>query len=76
WHYILEVQSSHVWDEFIILSLLEYYHDYNHGALYVPHELGQQEHFRDAMRKRNAHVKLCGLEEVPHCCNKCTRYWK
>ena len=75
WRYILEVQSSHVWDAFAIFSLLEYHRDYNVGALQVPHGLGQHERFKEAMRKRNAHIKLCGLGKVPHLYNKCTRYW-
>ena len=75
WPYSFNVQSWHVWDAFVILSLLEYRRDYRLGVLDIPHGGSQRDRFKEAMRERNAHVRLCGLGQVPHWCFKCTRFW-
>ncbi|KAJ7353282.1 hypothetical protein DFH08DRAFT_987489 [Mycena albidolilacea] len=70
-----KLRTEHVWDGFLILSLLEDYVERNE-ILEVPHTGEQNVRFNNAIRKRNARFRLCGQPEWAHYCDKCMRVWK
>lgn len=75
WPFVFKIQSWHVWDAFVILSLLEYNQANNLPCLNVPHGGSQRSRFAKAMQERNAHIRALGQQEVTHRCNRCTRYY-
>lgn len=74
WPFTFTLQSPHVWDAFVILSLLE---DCNRQSttLDVPHDGSQRDRFSSAIHRRNIRIQHYGLPEVPHRCDRCTRYY-
>jgi hypothetical protein len=70
-----KMRPEHVWDGFLLLSLLEDY-DERKQVLSVPDTGEQSERFKDAMRERNARFRLSGQPEWGHHCDKCMRVWK
>jgi hypothetical protein len=64
-----------VQDAFTIVSLLEDHRERN-TTLIVPHTGEQANRFTEAIKARNACIKLYGQEEVIHRCKKCTRIYK
>lgn len=69
-----KLRPEHVWDGFIILSLLED-HTARSAILRVPHTGDQRDRFTAAMEERNARIQLCGQPEWGHYCTKCLRVW-
>lgn len=67
--------SDHVWDGFLILTLLED-NQQQRTILSVPHEGEQRERYTAAIRARNKRIQMFGQEELRHCCNKCTRRYR
>ena len=74
WPFKLEVDTSHVWDAFMILSLLRDCGEHNQ-LLRVPHTGLQKDRFTMAVRARNARIRAFGLPDVLHRCTLCTRYF-
>lgn len=72
WQFGCSLTTDHVWDAFIILTLLDY-NDRNDTCVQVPHTGAQRDRFTDAMRARNREVIEQGQDEVGHCCDKCMR---
>ncbi|KAJ7662582.1 hypothetical protein DFH06DRAFT_987125 [Mycena polygramma] len=70
-----KLRTEHVWDGFLILSLLEDYDERNE-ILQVPNTGEQSVWFNDAVRERNARFRLCGQPEYAHYCDRCIRVWK
>lgn len=75
WTFKAALKGDHVQDAFIIVSLLEDHHERN-TTLIVPHSGEQAKRFTEAIKARNARIKLYGQEEVIHRCKKCTRIYK
>ncbi|KAJ7176233.1 hypothetical protein C8R43DRAFT_943027 [Mycena crocata] len=69
------LRTEHVWDGFLVLSLLEDYEEHN-KILQVPNTGEQNVRFNDAIRERNSRFRLNGQPEWSHYCNKCMRVWK
>jgi hypothetical protein len=74
WQFGSLLTTDHVWDSFIILTLLEY-HQRNKTYLQVPNVGDQRDRFTAAMAARNEEVILSGQDVVGHCCDKCMREW-
>ncbi len=74
WQFSLLLQKENVWDAFVLLSLLEDFHQRNH-ILDLPHDGDQKLRFNTAMQQRNNRIQMYGQPEVPHRCKKCTRYY-
>ncbi|KAJ7089594.1 hypothetical protein C8R44DRAFT_892286 [Mycena epipterygia] len=74
WQFGCTLTTDHVWDSFIILTLLDY-NDRKNTCLQVPHIGEQKDRFTAAMRARNLEVIEQGQDEIGHCCDKCQRVW-
>ncbi|KAJ7350894.1 hypothetical protein DFH08DRAFT_695269 [Mycena albidolilacea] len=74
WQFGCVLTPDHVWDAFVVLTLLDY-NDRKNTYLQVPHTGEQKNRFKDAMRARNREVVEAGQDEIAHCCNKCMRAW-
>lgn len=73
WQFGCLLTTDHVWDAFIILTLLDY-NERKGTCLQVPQTGDQRNRFKDAMAARNTEVILEGQEGVvDHCCDKCMR---
>jgi hypothetical protein len=73
WGFSNRLTTNHVWDVFIILSLLE---DSLSSSrhLKVPHTGAQTNRFNVAMEERNARIILNGQPDaVQHACDRCMR---
>lgn len=68
------LSSDHVWDGFIILSLLED-HQTQGTVLCVPHGGERRDRYTAAVQARNTRIRLYGQEELRHICDKCSRYF-
>lgn len=75
WPFAFKLQTPHVWDGFVLLSLLEDREKGDSGPLVVPHAGDQSDRFKLVMQERNQRIRLFGQPEVPHKCDKCTRYF-
>lgn len=69
------LKGDHVQDGFTILALLDDYCKRN-ATLIVPHTGEQANRFTEAIKARNARIKLYGQSEIVHRCKKCTRVYK
>lgn len=74
WQFGCVLTTDHVWDAFIILTLLDY-NDRKNTCLQVPHTGEQRDRFINAMRARNCEVIEHGQDEIAHCCDLCMRLW-
>ncbi|KAJ7190144.1 hypothetical protein GGX14DRAFT_580107 [Mycena pura] len=72
-----KMRTEHVWDGFLLLSLLEDY-DERKQVLCVPDTGEQSARFIEAIRERNARFRLAGQPEWSHYCDKCMimRVWQ
>ncbi|KAF7333433.1 hypothetical protein MVEN_02359200 [Mycena venus] len=70
WQFGCVLTTDHVWDAFVILTLLNY-NDRKGTCLQVPHTGDQRDRFTGVMRERNREVIEEGQDEVGHCCDKC-----
>jgi CxC5 like cysteine cluster associated with KDZ transposases len=75
WQFGSKLTTDHVWDTFLIVSLLEDRIKTGY-RLEVPHDGAQCDRFNIAMDERNERLILNGQDEVAHCCNKCMRVFK
>ncbi|KAI0669972.1 hypothetical protein C8Q78DRAFT_976510 [Trametes maxima] len=66
------LRTEHVWDGFIINSLLKDACD-RHYVLQVPHIGNQKDRFTAAMQARNEYMRRSGQPEFAHWCTKCHR---
>ncbi|KAF7332740.1 hypothetical protein MKEN_00157500 [Mycena kentingensis (nom. inval.)] len=74
WQFGCKLTTNHVYDAFIVLTLLDY-HQRNKTNLVVPHNGEQKDRFVVAMEARNAEVIRMGQDVVGHCCDRCLRVW-
>ncbi|KAJ7190272.1 hypothetical protein GGX14DRAFT_579985 [Mycena pura] len=74
WQFGCVLTTNHVWDAFIIVTLLDY-HLRNDTCLQVSHDGMQKDRFTAAMQARNDEVIMHGQDVVSHCCDKCLRLW-
>src|SRR5882762_7680593 len=76
WPWGFRLKTEHVWDAFVVLSLLRD-HEGRQLHLEVPHTGLQKDRFKAAMRERNLRFVREGQPEIDHWCRKCTRiYWE
>lgn len=68
WH----MRTEHVWDGFVLLSLLKDAHT-RKTVLQVPHTGDQKDRFTAAMSMRNDLIRTVGQPELRHFCTKCVR---
>ncbi|KAF8801527.1 hypothetical protein BYT27DRAFT_7114765 [Phlegmacium glaucopus] len=76
WSLSNRLTTNHVWDGFLIYSLLE---DRERQAvpLDVPHNGTQAKRFKAAMQERNRYIVLNGQPDaVQHVCNRCMRVFQ
>lgn len=71
WAGSFKLKTEHVWDAFIILSLLDWHSSSLQTRLVVPNTGPQSERFIPAMRERNEHIVYHGQPEWNHACDKC-----
>ncbi|KAJ6462258.1 hypothetical protein C8R47DRAFT_1327226 [Mycena vitilis] len=75
WQFGTLLTTDHVWDSFVILTLLDL-HQRNNTRLEVPHTGDQKDRFTAAMEERNLYVIQYGQDEAGHFCDKCMRTWE
>jgi len=75
WPWGFKLKTEHVWDAFVILSLLRD-REGRLLSLEVPHTGLQKDRFKPAMRERNLRFVREGQPEVDHWCRKCTRIFR
>ncbi|KAF7351696.1 hypothetical protein MSAN_01602600 [Mycena sanguinolenta] len=75
WQFGTLLTTDHVWDSFIILTLLDL-HKRNNTCLQVPHTGDQKDRFTAAMAERNLYVIQYGQDGADHFCKKCMRTWE
>ncbi|KAJ6626668.1 hypothetical protein B0H10DRAFT_1780855 [Mycena sp. CBHHK59/15] len=75
WQFGTLLTTDHVWDAFIILTLLDL-HERNNTCLRVPHTGDQKDRFKAAMVEQNLYVIQHGQDEAGHFCKKCMRTWE
>lgn len=76
WKYGTTLTTHHVWDTFIISSLLDD-HQRQETILQVPHVGDQKDRFKAAMEARNNRIILNGQPDaVHHVCDKCHRIFE
>ncbi|KAI0078361.1 hypothetical protein K474DRAFT_1641748 [Panus rudis PR-1116 ss-1] len=68
------LKTEDVWDAVVLLSLLEDCQR-REQFLDLPHDGAQEVRFSAAMKARNDRIRLHGLPEVEHFCDKCTRFF-
>lgn len=76
WQFGLELTTEHVWNAFVIVSLLE---DKLRARqqLHVPHTGAQKDRFRESMAAWNRDIVLNGQPDaVGHACDKCFRIYE
>jgi hypothetical protein len=66
------LRAEHVWDGFILLTLLEE-HAGREALLRLPHGGDQKDRYTAAIRERNIRMSQAGQPEWAHFCNRCTR---
>jgi len=74
WPFKPSLKGDHVYHGFSILSLL-LDSQKHHSILVVPHDGEQANRFKQAIRQRNARIKLYGQPEILHACKKCVRLY-
>jgi hypothetical protein len=75
WPYTASLKGDHIYDGFLIISLLED-HSTRNSILGVPHHGDQAKRFTEAIRARNARIRLYGQPEILHCCDVCMRIYE
>ncbi|KAF8807013.1 hypothetical protein BYT27DRAFT_7292820 [Phlegmacium glaucopus] len=75
WPFEAVLKGDHVQDGFTIVSLLEDHRERN-STLILPHTGEQANRFTEAIKARNARIKLYGQTEVNHRCDMCMRKYK
>lgn len=76
WQFIPRLSTAHVWDSFVIYSLLDDKRR-THQQLQVPHDGIQANRFKNAMKERNEHIIHYGQPNaVNHACDKCLRIYE
>jgi len=75
WQWGFKLTTEHVWDAFVILSLLRDRQGRQHH-LVVPHTGLQKDRYKAAMQERNLRFVREGQPEVDHWCRKCTRIYR
>jgi hypothetical protein len=75
WPFSSKLATEHVWDAFVILTLLED-HERRNLKLQVLHTGEQKDRFTREMEASNERVIQEGQSEVPHYCDKCMRVYK
>jgi len=75
WQFGSTLNSGHVYNSFIILSLLED-HFLRQKSLSVPHGGLDKDRYKAAMQARNIRMRLYSQPELRHYCKKCTRFLK
>lgn len=70
WKFGFTLTTKHVWDAFLVLSLLEDF-DRRSKTLVLPHGGEQKDRFQDALHARNIRFRLYSQPEVRHHCTKC-----
>lgn len=74
WPFGFKLKTDHIWDSFIILSLLEDSHA-RQESLEVPHTGAQKDRFTPTIKARNLRFRLYSQPELRHYCNKCVRFY-
>lgn len=74
WQFGMKLTTDHVWDAFVISSLLRQ-HEKKHKIIVVPHHGNQRDRFTALMEERNREIIEHGQEEISHYCDKCMRVW-
>ena len=73
WKLGYTLDSDHVWNGFMILSLLEDLSS-RKQTLSVPHSGLDQDRYKEAIRLWNRRMRLYSQPEIRHYCKKCTRF--
>ena len=71
----MKLTTEHVWDAFILLSLLEDHRERN-MVLTLPHTGKQKDRFTKEMADRNGCIIRKGQPEIAHYCAKCMRTYR
>jgi hypothetical protein len=74
WQFGAKLTTEHVWDAFVILSLLRD-HDRRDLCMQVLHTGLQKDRFTSLMEERNIQIISEGQDEVSHYCQKCLRLY-
>lgn len=75
WEFGMKLQTEHVWDAFVLWSLIQQ-HEVRNDIVKVPHTGDQKHRFTKLMKERNQFMIDNGQDEVAHYCDKCMRTWE
>ena len=76
WQFVPRLRTEHVWDTFVLVSLLDDKLRYRQ-RLQVPHTSLQKDRFTKAMEERNKDIIYNGQPDVVrHARDKCLRMYK
>lgn len=75
WPWGFKLKTEHVWDGFVVLSLLRDC-ETRQRCLEVPHVGLQKDRFTAAMKQRNLRIVQEGQPEIDHWCRKCIRTFR
>jgi len=75
WQFGSKLTTEHVWDAFVLLSLLED-HEERQTVLQLPHTGMQKDRFTTEMANRNERIIHEGQPEIAHYCDKCMRIYR
>jgi hypothetical protein len=73
WSFGSELKSDHVYNGFMILSLMEDATT-RREQLVIPHAGLDKDRFKQAIQARNTRMRLYNQPEIRHYCKKCTRF--
>jgi hypothetical protein len=74
WAFGSVLTTEHVWDSFVLASLLEDCRC-RQQTLVVPHDGLQKDRFTSSIRARNQRFRLYSQPELCHHCRKCVRHY-
>ncbi|KAF7300480.1 hypothetical protein HMN09_00932200 [Mycena chlorophos] len=72
WQFGCLMTTDHVYDAFVIVSLLEH-HSKHDTQLVVPHKGEQKDRYTAAMEARNKDIVANGQDAIDHACDTCLR---
>lgn len=75
WQFGFKLKTEHIWDAFVLLSLLRD-REAHSRRLELPHKGLQSSRLTEAMQERNERIVTEGQDEIAQSCDRCTRYFK
>ncbi|KDR69915.1 hypothetical protein GALMADRAFT_76807 [Galerina marginata CBS 339.88] len=75
WRFGMKLTTEHVWDAFVLWSLLGQHYRKN-LLVSVPHTGEQKHRFTKLMQEQNDEIINEGQDQIDHYCDKCMHVWE